>query len=366
VSYRGHIKDEIALSLSLKRRVWPHPATTTDEGISSHTGHRKGLAVLSTPLRDFPIVASRNPVDLINSAMQFYRGAISPVGPLLEGEHLLRGLAAQDFSIGYIASNLQVRIAAAPATSSYFVNFGVAGQLRATCQNQSANLSDTHGTVFNPGDAQELHPKTQAAGLLGLRIDADLVQHELSSLVGRPVEAPLRFDLRLDLSQPNGRAIGMLVTSFIDQLDSGDPLFKRPSVQRAQMRSIVTGLLMAQPHNYTCDLNDEPRPPHPRGLRMALSYIEENLAERFTLGDMARAADCSARTLGNLFVQNFGVSPMAYVRNIRLDRIRADIRSTDDGVGVVAYRWGVTHLGRFASDYCDRFRELPSQTAARR
>jgi hypothetical protein len=32
----------------------------------------------------------------------------------------------------------------------------------------------------------------------------------------------------------------------------------------------------------------------------------------------------------------------------------------------VAYRWGITHLGRFAQDYCARFHELPSETAARR
>jgi AraC-like DNA-binding protein len=323
--------------------------------------------VLATPLRNFPIVASRNPVDLINSAKRLFLGSISPVGPLVEGDHVLRGFESPDFSVGYIESNLQVRITAAPTTSSYFVNFGVAGQLSAACAGQQASLSDLHGTVFNPGDAQELHPETQCPGLLGLRIDSDLVEHELAGLVGRPVEAPVRFDLRLDLSQPNGRAIGLLMTSFIDQLDTMDPLFQRPSVQRAQMRSIVTALLLAQPHSYTDELRDEhQRPARPRALRAALAYIEENLAERFTLGDVARAAGCSARTLGYMFLEHVGVPPTTYVRNTRLDRIRAEIRSTDDRVGVVAYRWGVTHLGRFASEYYARFHELPSQTALRR
>jgi AraC-like DNA-binding protein len=323
--------------------------------------------VLATPLRNFPIVASRNPVDLINSAKRLFLGSISPVGPLVEGDHVLRGFESPDFSVGYIESNLQVRITAAPTTSSYFVNFGVAGQLSAACAGQQASLSDLHGTVFNPGDAQELHPETQCPGLLGLRIDSDLVEHELAGLVGRPVEAPVRFDLRLDLSQPNGRAIGLLMTSFIDQLDTMDPLFQRPSVQRAQMRSIVTALLLAQPHSYTDELcDDHQRPARPRALRAALAYIEENLAERFTLGDVARAAGCSARTLGYMFLEHVGVPPTTYVRNTRLDRIRAEIRSTDDRVGVVAYRWGVTHLGRFASEYYARFNELPSQTALRR
>lgn len=325
---------------------------------------RKKFDVLATPLRDFPIVASKNPVDLINSAKRFYGGAVSPVGPLVEGDHVLRGLEGQDFSIGYIASDLRVRVTAAPAT--YFLNFGVAGQLRATCRDQCASLSDSHGMVFNSGDAQELHPETRSPGLLGLRIGVDLVEHELSGLIGRPVEAPLRFELRLELAQPKMRAVGLLVNSFVDHLDSGDPLFQRPSIQRAQIRSIVTGLLLAQPHNYSDELNDEPKAAHPRGLRMALAFIEENLAERFTLGDIARAAECSARTLGKLFLEHLGVSPMVYVRNRRLDQIRAEIRATDERVGVVAYRWGVTHLGRFAADYYARFQELPSQTAARR
>ena len=323
--------------------------------------------MLSTPLRNFPIVASRNPVDLINSAKRLFQNSISPVGPLVEGGHVLRGLWSPDFSIGYIESDLQVRVSAAPTPSSYFLNFGVAGQLRAACHGEDANLSDLHGTVFNPGDAQELHPETQGPGLLGLRIAADLVEHELAGLVGRPVEAPARFDLRLDLSKPNGRAVGLLVTSFVDQLDTLDPLFQRPSVQRAQMRSIVTALLLAQPHTYTNELRDDAqKPTRPRTLREAMSFIDDNLAERFTLGDVARAAGCSARTLGNLFLEHVGVPPMTYVRNARLDQIRADIRSTDERVGVVAYRWGVTHLGRFASNYCARFHELPSQTAGRR
>lgn len=41
------------------------------------------------------------------------------------------------------------------------------------------------------------------------------------------------------------------------------------------------------------------------------------------------------------------------------------IASTDN-VSAIAYRWGISHLGRFAGAYRDRFDELPSETAARR
>ncbi|MEU8785014.1 helix-turn-helix domain-containing protein [Streptomyces sp. NPDC048637] len=66
------------------------------------------------------------------------------------------------------------------------------------------------------------------------------------------------------------------------------------------------------------------------------------------------------------FRDRLGLSPMSYVRNLRLDRIREDILASTDPISTIAYRWGVHHLGRFAGQYRHRFHELPSDTAARR
>ncbi|MFD9077190.1 helix-turn-helix transcriptional regulator, partial [Streptomyces lasiicapitis] len=117
---------------------------------------------------------------------------------------------------------------------------------------------------------------------------------------------------------------------------------------------------------HTGELRDGPRPGHPRSLRAALAFVEANLTERIGLGDIAHAAHCSPRTISSAFRDRLGLSPMAYVRNLRLDRIRADILASTDPIGAIAYRWGVAHLGRFAAEYRDRFAELPSDTAARR
>ncbi|MEU7900523.1 helix-turn-helix transcriptional regulator [Nonomuraea sp. NPDC049152] len=94
--------------------------------------------------------------------------------------------------------------------------------------------------------------------------------------------------------------------------------------------------------------------------------VERPVGEGRSLGEIAEAAGCSARTISSAFREKLGTSPMGYVRNLRLDRIRHDILSTDDRIGEIAYRWGITHLGRFAGEYRSRFGELPSTTAARR
>ncbi|MGP3945894.1 AraC family transcriptional regulator [Streptomyces sp. 6N106] len=324
--------------------------------------------MLSSPLRDYILTKSRNPVTLLNSAARLFGGAVTlrPLGPLHEGDHELRGVAAPGFAVGYFASSLSVQVGAAPGRDSYFVNLGLAGEIAARRGDRQAVLSQARAGVYNPGDAQELCQNRHGTRFLGLRIDAGLVRRELAALTGRPDAPAVRFDLPLDLSQPRGRAVKLLIESLIEQLDSGDPLFQRQELQQSQLRCIVTALLLAQPHTHTVTLHAAPATPHPKALRSALAFVEDNLPEPLSLGWIAEAAGCSARTLSGMFREELDTSPMSYVRGLRLDRIRHDILTTDDSIGDIAYRWGVTHLGRFASEYRSRFGELPSATAARR
>ncbi|WP_431951659.1 AraC family transcriptional regulator [Nocardia lijiangensis] len=323
---------------------------------------------MSALLHNFLITKSRNPVDLLNAATRLFGGAIttSPLDGLCGGDHELRGVSAPDFAAGYFASPLDVRVASSTGRRSYFVNIGVSGAISAVCGGLRATLDSATAGIVNPGDTQELRPLGADTRFLGLRIDAAMVDQEFTALTGHPPVSTVRFDFALDLAKPKGRAVRLLVRSLLEQLDSGDPLFQRAELQRSQLRCIVTALLLAQPHSHTGDLRDGPQPGHPRTLRTALGFIEANLTDRIGLHDIAAAADCSPRTLSSVFRDRLGLSPMAYVRTLRLERIRAEILTSTDQVGTIAYRWGVSHLGRFAGEYRDRFDELPSDTAARR
>ncbi|MFF2806994.1 AraC family transcriptional regulator [Streptomyces sp. NPDC058000] len=327
--------------------------------------------IVPTPLRNHLITRSQNPADLLNAATRLFGGSIatSPLDELCRGDHELRGVAAHDFAVGYFVSPLDVRVAPAEGRNrgSYFVNIGVSGAISASCGGLRATLDEATAGVANPGDTQELRPlRSRRTRFLGLRIDAALVDQEFAALTGHPPASTVRFDFALDLAKPKGRAVRLLVRSLLEQLDSQDPLFQRAELQRSQLCCLATALLLAQPHSHTGELHDGPRPGYPRSLRAALAFIEANLAEHISLGDIAAAAGCSPRTLSSAFRGRLGLSPMSYVRNLRLDRIREDILASNDPVGTIAYRWGVSHLGRFASDYRDRFAELPSDTATRR
>ncbi|KUF13584.1 AraC family transcriptional regulator [Streptomyces silvensis] len=327
---------------------------------------------MPTPLCNHLITRSRNPADLLNATTRLFGGSIaaSPLGELCGGVHELRGAAAHDFAVGCFASPLDVRVTSAGSgrCGSYFVNVGLSGALSASRGGDiRVTLDDATAGIANPGDTQELRPLPgRRTRFLALRVDAALVDEEFAALRGHPPVPPVRFDFALDLARPEGRAVRLLFRSLVAQLDASEPLFRRAELQRSQLRCLVTALLLAQPHSHTAELRDGPRTGHPRPLRVALAFIEANLAERLGLDGIAHAAGCSPRTLSSLFRGRLGLSPMSYVRNLRLDRIREDILTSADPIGTIAYRWGVAHLGRFAREYRDRFAELPSETVTRR
>ncbi|MEH6373976.1 AraC family transcriptional regulator [Streptomyces sp. KLMMK] len=326
---------------------------------------------MPTPLRNHLITRSQNPADLLNATTRLFGGSIatSPLDELRGGDHELRGIAARDFAVGYFASPLDVSVTSAQGRNrgSYFINVGLSGAITASRGDLQATLDEATAGVANPGDTQELRPLPgRRTRFLGLRIDAALVDQEFATLTGHPPVSTVRFDFALDLADPKGRTVQLLIRSLLEQLDSPDPLFQHAELQRSQLRCLVTALLLAQPHSHTSELHDNPQPGYPPHLRAALAFVEANLAEHITLDGIAGAAGCSPRTLTSVFRDRLGLPPMSYVRNLRLDRIREDILASSDPIGTIAYRWGISHLGRFAGDYRDRFAELPSDTATRR
>lgn len=94
------------------------------------------------------------------------------------------------------------------------------------------------------------------------------------------------------------------------------------------------------------------------------AYMRSRLCAPVALEDLARAAGVSMRSLNMLCQRHHGASPMALLRNMRLDAVRARLQeSPDHCVTDAALEFGFGHLGRFSSYYRERFGELPSQTA---
>ncbi|TDX78645.1 AraC-like DNA-binding protein [Rathayibacter sp. PhB151] len=108
--------------------------------------------------------------------------------------------------------------------------------------------------------------------------------------------------------------------------------------------------------------------PSNAGMRSAVEFVHENAHLPIGPIEIAAAAHLSVRGLQVAFQRLLGTTPLQYVRDVRLDRVHADLRLGDparSSVAGTARSWGFGHLGRFSAAYASRFGEYPSRTLGR-
>ena len=104
-------------------------------------------------------------------------------------------------------------------------------------------------------------------------------------------------------------------------------------------------------------------------VKRALDYIEGNLMEPLSLGEICQAAGASCRTLFYGFQDIMGLSPKAYLKARRLNAVRRELLRDEKAAGTIfdlASSWGFWHMGQFGRDYKAMFGELPSATLKRK
>ena len=107
----------------------------------------------------------------------------------------------------------------------------------------------------------------------------------------------------------------------------------------------------------------------PYHLRRAEEFICENLDNPITRDQLAEVSSCSIRTLSRSFEKKFGIGPMAFIKQRRLDAAYLDLLSAKSDattVTQVAINYGFAHIGKFAIEYGKAFGESPSTSLARR
>jgi AraC-like DNA-binding protein len=132
--------------------------------------------------------------------------------------------------------------------------------------------------------------------------------------------------------------------------------------------SLVRGLLIAADHRYRDAVAAEPKPVMPRSIRVAVDIIEADAEQPLTVTALATRSCISVRALQDGFRRHLGVSPMMYLRQVRLHRAHAMLQQSDPSVATVtsiAHRWGFGHVGRFAEAHAARYGETPATTLRR-
>ncbi len=101
-------------------------------------------------------------------------------------------------------------------------------------------------------------------------------------------------------------------------------------------------------------------------VRRVRDMVTEQPQEYLGVERLCEQLHITRRTLQNCFHDSMGISPASYLRLVRLNAVRRELReaAADQTIGDVAARWGFWHMGHFSHDYKALFGETPSHTRA--
>ncbi|MEX3773001.1 helix-turn-helix domain-containing protein [Pseudomonas sp. MYb118] len=159
--------------------------------------------------------------------------------------------------------------------------------------------------------------------------------------------------------------------AFRDRFDSffraveTNPLILESAPARKQLTFDIMQLLLGM----TADLPVSKRSHaeqfiHRHVVDSARDYILSRKSEALTVTDLCEGLRTSHRSLHYAFNKVLGISPVTYLRYIRLNGVRAELVSSARPIRVseVAAKWGFWHMGMFSVYYKHLFGERPSDT----
>ncbi len=221
--------------------------------------------------------------------------------------------------------------------------------------------------IREPGEPMD-HQTAASYRSTGLGVNADIVQRVASSLHGVDAESILR---RPFVSSDRERCLSLdrSLRWALSRLAQGDDVgshcvqLQEHLVER--LSAVLSNAIPARLRELT-----SPGPQRRAELvRQAEEYMLAHLDRRLSLLEICEIVGASERTLLYAFRERTGQSPKAYLKALKLNRLREDLKEADpriDSVHQFAHRWGLGHSGALAADCQRLFGEQPGQTLRRR
>lgn len=270
----------------------------------------------------------------------------------------------QHVSVNLLSYGCAVDIHPGALEDFYLFQFPLKGQVRVVHQQQEIDTSPRVGAVLAPDRPTRLSWQANCKSFV-LQIHSQHLNDVASEMVGGVLPGPVRFDPCIDLTKKPGHCLARLTILLAQAFDNGHLTPTRTDLRMMHVeRELVRHLLNAQPSNMSHLIENIPKIPPQKALRAAIDFIHRHFGAPIRLSDIARAANLHERNLQAAFRVHIGLSPMAYLRNLRLDMAKYWLMQDEPNrprVADIAHGCGYTHLGRFSKDYRERFGGVPSQ-----
>lgn len=315
-------------------------------------------------LTRFPKVAPRRP-DLFEAFAPTYSIVAIDIRDRASFDGEVNSLELAGARLTYARYGSPVKFQVAP-TGWFWQGIPISGAGEAVLGRHSVVVdSDRGGLAAGPGTngVVEYGP---GFSHLSATFSPESVARKLATLLGRPVDRALEIDNRSPYDPSLAQSMARLVRFFADELDRTSGTLP-PMLRQEMQEAILVAYLLANRSNYSAQLHRAGPSVAPHQVRRTVDFLEEHWQEPVTIELLASVAGTSARSLFYTFKRARGMSPMRYLRLLRLRHARELLSGTRPNLSVtwVGHTCGFSNLGYFAREYYRAFGEMPSTTLAR-
>jgi AraC-like DNA-binding protein len=294
----------------------------------------------------------------------FYPHRLSVLGPSNSFGLNLRVTQMGPITLGDITYDTDVALNFNEPRATYHVNVPLKGWLKSRHRGQQLTSTPAVATNYRPDAEVTVTHWPGGSRHLAVSIDQFAVDRALETLVDGPLDSPIAFDAALPLKAGAAQDWVRLALMVHRQLECPDSLIRNPLVWDPLVESLIHGLLLVADHPYRQVVAAPAGPGRPAAVRDAMDIIQAGPHLPLTTSALAKQCHVSVRTLQEGFHRHLDMSPMTYLRVVRLRRAHRDLRSADPArstVARIAHRWGFTHLGRFAAAHQRMYGQTPLQ-----
>lgn len=318
-----------------------------------------------TPLDRFQQIRESRLEDTLRLLSELYaRPTIEVLGNASDFRATLNNKAFKSISLSFSKFGAAVRTEF-PESGMVAQVFPLQGSGENLFGRRSIVMNSTNGVVAsaNTGFKSKLDASYER---IILRADSRALTNVLTALTGSSISGDLQFEHAVSYMTPSGRMLRSQVMFAAHIVNSHQNI---PDLILGEIEQLLmASLLQANRHNHSRLFE--------RGasdtaanwqVRRAEEFIEANWQKPFDAQALANATGVSVRSLFRAFRLSGRPSPMAFLKQIRMQHARRFLLSGEGALTVteVALSCGFGDVARFSKDYRECFHETPSETLRR-
>ncbi|MDC9581538.1 AraC family transcriptional regulator [Xenorhabdus sp. PR6a] len=268
-----------------------------------------------------------------------------------------------DISMSRLRYSASVEITPGELSSFFLVQMPLAGCAGIESGDQCLDSTPNMASVLSPNQHTAMRWNADNDQFM-VRISRSLLERTLVGQLGHPLEQPLVFEL--GFAWQRCQAWRCLMPYLLECTTQVPDILQHKLITSQIEQLISVTLLSTHQHNYSETPANHRCSIRPRHVRRVQEYLQAHAHEPITVEQLAQVAGVSLRSLYSGFKEFLNISPMQYLRDLRMEHVRTELLAGEAAsVTGVALRWGFAHMGRFSAEYKARYGETPSESLRR-